>query len=164
MISEDEPGIWLPPISAKQIGSALAFGRRTYGTIDSPLLENDPYDRFLDNLGVLVSIGTVFNRLAAYAGQCSRTVQQVDPAMIETVNLMTPFDTHFAVRMMSKFKVVSIVLQGPDGEQQPLEDVTREQGDGGTFKIMGWFRCPEQLKSTLSFEVGVPHFTRFLKK
>jgi len=159
-MSFEVPGLWLPPLSAEQIQVALKFGENNYGTVEQISRPGfDIYDVFVKDVQVLVSIGTAFNRIAAYAGQAKRTGSTIDPTVIESINFTPLFKTHFMVRLISNHKRLSIMATDvSDGRPQNMEQPTVERFGPGEYKQMCFSPNPTTLAGQKGFEIRVPQF------
>jgi hypothetical protein len=156
-MSIDAPGLFIPPLSADRIQAALEFGRLQYSSLAQA--ESDPYDVFVPEVSVLVSIGTAFGRIAAYAGQVARTGAQIDLSVVESINFMPHFKSHFNVRLISKHKRLSIMATDiGNGMPQQMEQATVEKNGNGTYSQTCLFPNPATAKGEKGFEIGVPHF------
>lgn len=148
------PGLWVAPLTADQIQHAIAYGTRHYGTaqkMDVP----DLYDVYISDAKTLLTIATVFGRIAAYAGQCARTGSAIEPATLEAMNFNDALRNHFGTRLISNHKRVSLMLFSEAG--MPLNMVGSSVEKQGTqYHQTCYFPLPKNPQATLVFELGIP--------
>jgi hypothetical protein len=151
-------GLWIPPLNAAQIKDAVQFGHDHYGTTDEMNTPSgDPYDVWVPGFKILVSIATAYNRIAAYVGQADRVGMPLDAATIEAINLEAMFKEHFAVRMISHYKRLSIMATNlDDGIPQGMIQAVVVPGERGQYNQTCWFLYPPQNMCCKGFEIGAP--------
>jgi hypothetical protein len=149
------PGIWHAPLTAPQIQHAIRYGVRHYGTA-ALTQEPDTYDVYVEELRVLVTIATVYGRIAAYGGQVARVGEDIDHSDLEQLNFNSPLHEHFGVRLISLHKRLNIVAFDAEGKaQSPLNADTRSV-DGGQHHMTCYFPNPTDAAATQRFEISTP--------
>lgn len=148
-------GPWHAPLNAEQIQHAVRYGIREYGTAEK-MNAPDLYDIYFVEPKILMTIATVYGRIAAYAGQVARVGQAIEAPMLEQLNFNDPLREHFGVRLISQHKRITVIAFDAANNAQPLLWGENTSTGGGQYSLTGYFPIPGDPMQQQQFEVSIP--------
>jgi hypothetical protein len=115
----------------------------------------DLYDIYFKEPKILMTIATVYGRIAAYAGQVARVGQALEAPMLEQLNFNASLREHFGVRLISQHKRVTVITFDADNNAQSLLGAENNSMGGGQYSVTGYFPIPGDATQQQQFQVSI---------
>lgn len=151
------------PLSPVQVQQALKFAEETLG-------KEDPYNLMLPKSRVILTVGTAFGRIAAYARLQYEQNLIPDAAFVQELNGVQDLRTHYSVQAISTHRRISIrrCMQKLDkrrnGQMKESFLLYQDMEHGSVSSLQNkylqtvWFPYPHNTSPYDYFEIGVPKF------
>jgi hypothetical protein len=147
------------PLSEEQIEEACAFGKSTS-------LSDDPYNISFPKCAVLLTVGTAFGRISAYARTMELEHKPLDRELINTINNNSDLRSGYSVQAISSHKGISIMRCMVKHEKSGRDTFHAHENmtngsvsfRGGKFIQTGHFENPVYPTEWDFFEVAVLKF------
>jgi hypothetical protein len=161
-------GLWRTPLAARQIDTAIDFGR-AYGAQGELAIQDVFLLQYNETLKAMISISTAFERIAVYSAVQTARNEQIDSAFIETICQNPTFETHYTLDFVSPHKLLSVMRFTADDDEngniksayEKMTVVYRNSIDKKSHRQVVAFPYPQYVAGTDLFEVVVPKFVVF---
>lgn len=151
-LSEMEPrGLWSGPLTVEQLNQAVAWGIDRASVAE----EDDPFSSWLDDMKVLVTVGTPFERVSTYARTMTRDGKPIDASDVQRINATPMFEAHYGLKFTSSVKTLSVMrIADTNGKRHYDRMLGAEYwGTGRTRHQIAFFTYPSSKVATQRFEI-----------